>query len=66
VALLAKYISQYRVQRKRFNELEKARKQDILQKMKRDHEFSKEVIGVMRSTAGRESAARTSQVIRLC
>ena len=39
--------------------MEKARKQDLLGNLKRDHEFSKEVIAVMRSTAGQETVRRS-------
>lgn len=40
----------YRVQRKRFNELEKIRKEEILQKLKIDRDLSKEIVATMRST----------------
>jgi hypothetical protein len=39
----------YRVQRKRFNELEKVRKEEILHKLKHDRDLSKEIILTMRS-----------------
>ena len=47
----------YRVQRKRFNELEKVRKEEILQKLKHDRDLSKEIILTMRS--GSSVAAST-------
>ena len=40
----------YRVQRKRFEELEKVRKDEILQKLKHDRLLSKEIISTMRSS----------------
>lgn len=40
----------YRVQRKRFNELERVRKEEILQKLKHDRDLSKEIINTMRSS----------------
>ena len=40
----------YRVQRKRFAELEKKRKEDILQRLKADHELSKEILSIMRNS----------------
>jgi len=40
----------YRVQRKRFNELEKLRNEEILHKLKHDRELSKEIINTMRSS----------------
>ena len=40
--------------------MERARKEDLLQKLKRDHEFSKEVVAVLKSTAGRDSSRRLS------
>jgi hypothetical protein len=40
----------YRVQRKRFNELEKIRKEEILQKLKADRDLSKEILTTMRSS----------------
>lgn len=56
-------LPQYRVQKKRFHELEKARKLDLLQKLKRDHEFSKEVVAVMHASAGRETAPRPAATV---
>lgn len=41
----------YRVQRKRFNELERIRKEEILHKLKHDRDLSKEIINTMRSSA---------------
>lgn len=40
----------YRVQRKRFEELERVRKDEILQKLKHDRMLSKEIITTMRSS----------------
>jgi len=40
----------YRVQRKRFNELERMRKEEILHKLKHDRDLSKEIINTMRSS----------------
>ena len=40
----------YRVQRKRFAELEKKRKEDILHRLKADHELSKEILSIMRNS----------------
>jgi hypothetical protein len=40
----------YRVQRKRFMELERTRKAEILQKLKADHVLSKEILAVMKGT----------------
>lgn len=42
----------YRVQRKRFNELERIRKEEILHKLKHDRDLSKEIINTMRSSSG--------------
>ena len=41
----------YRVQRKRFEELERVRKDEILQKLKHDRMLSKEIITTMKSSA---------------
>eukprot|EP00605_Chrysophyceae_sp_TOSAG23-4_P000901 GSChrysophyteH1.ASY1.ANO1.992.1 assembled CDS len=49
----------YRVQRKRFNELEKIRKEEILQKLKHDRELSKEIILTMRSGSSAVSATNS-------
>jgi hypothetical protein len=40
----------YRVQRKRFNELERVRKEEILLKLKHDRALSKEIINTMKSS----------------
>ena len=40
----------YRVQRKRFDELERVRKEEVLQKLKHDRMLSKEIITTMRSS----------------
>ena len=40
----------YRVQKKRFEELERKRKEEILEKMKIDHQLSKEIISIMRNS----------------
>eukprot|EP01035_Chromulina_nebulosa_P020030 gene20030-26007_t len=40
----------YRVQRKRFNDLEYIRKQEILQKLRSDREISKEIVSILKST----------------
>jgi len=40
----------YRVQRKRFEELERVRKDEILHKLKHDRELSKEILSTMRSS----------------
>ena len=45
----------YRVQRKRFEELEKTRKSDILQRLKQDHELSKEILLTMRGQVAKSS-----------
>lgn len=45
----SKYCCKYRVQRTRFNELEKTRKQDLLRKMKADINLSKEMLSTMKS-----------------
>jgi hypothetical protein len=42
---------QYRVQRTRFNELERIRKQDLLKKMKEDIALSKEMMATVRAAA---------------
>lgn len=52
-------MGQYRVQRKRFAELEKARKEDLLQKMKHDRDFGKEIISIVRSTTLRNSGTES-------
>jgi hypothetical protein len=41
----------YRVQRKRFNELERVRKEEILHKLKHDRDLSKEIINTMRGSS---------------
>mmetsp|Transcript_4992 Transcript_4992/g.7626 ORF Transcript_4992/g.7626 Transcript_4992/m.7626 type:complete len:170 (+) Transcript_4992:184-693(+) len=41
----------YRVQRKRFQQLEDAQKQDLMTKLKADRELSKEILSTIRSTA---------------
>jgi len=38
----------YRVQKKRFDELERTRKEEVLMKLKQDHELSKEILDVMK------------------
>ena len=45
----------YRVQRKRFEELEKTRKADILLRLKEDHELSKEILLTMKGQAAKAS-----------
>jgi hypothetical protein len=40
----------YRVQKKRFNELERIRKEEILHKLKHDRDLSKQIISTMRSS----------------
>ena len=50
----------YRVQRKRFNELEKIRKEEILQKLKADRDLSKEILTTMRSSLAGSVATSTS------
>ena len=40
----------YRVQRRRFAELERKRKEDILHRLKADHELSKEILAIMRNS----------------
>jgi len=40
----------YRVQKKRFDELERTRKEEVLLKLKQDHELSKEILTVMRGS----------------
>ena len=55
----------YRVQRKRFNELEKIRKEEILQKLKADRDLSKEILTTMRSSlSGSVSAASSAKNTR--
>ena len=44
------FLMQYRVQRTRFNELERTRKRDLLLKMKADINLSKEMLSTMRSS----------------
>ena len=39
---------QYRVQRKRFNELERLKKNEILQSLKAERELSKEIVSTLR------------------
>ena len=39
----------YRVQRKRFSDLERTRREDILQKVKMDRDLSKEIITTIKS-----------------
>eukprot|EP01040_Poterioochromonas_malhamensis_P015627 gene15627-17525_t len=55
----------YRVQRKRFNELEKMRKLEILQKLKEERDVSKEIVDILKlsQTGGfdaRNSVSRSS------
>jgi len=45
----------YRVQRKRFEELEKTRKSEILQRLKDDHDLSKEILLTMRGKVANSS-----------
>lgn len=53
----------YRVQRKRFNDLEKTRKEEILDKLKMDRAISKEIIAIMTATnAGELSSAGNSRM----
>ena len=52
----------YRVQRKRFNELEKVRKEEILQKLKHDRELSKEIILTMRSGSSAATSTKSKKV----
>ena len=42
----------YRIQRKRFNELEKTRHADILQKLKLERDLSREILTTMRAATG--------------
>ena len=42
----------YRIQRKRFNELEKTRNADILQKLKLERDLSREILTTMRAATG--------------
>jgi hypothetical protein len=42
------FLFKYRVQRKRFNELEKVRKVEILNKLKEEREISKEIVGTLK------------------
>ena len=52
----------YRVQRKRFNDLEKTRKEEILEKLKMDRAISKEIIAIMTATnAGELTSAGGSR-----
>jgi hypothetical protein len=44
------FLSQYRIQKKRFTELENKRKEEILHKLKVDHELSKEILTIMRNS----------------
>jgi len=50
----------YRVQRKRFNELDRTRKEEILAKLKMDRELSKEIINTMKATSSNSPIVRTS------
>jgi len=55
----------YRVQRKRFNELERVRNDEILHKLKHDRELSKEIINTMRSSASNSVAnSKTNSLTR--
>lgn len=45
------YYYQYRVQRKRFQQLEDIQKKDLMTKLKADRELSKEILSTIRSTA---------------
>ena len=54
----------YRVQRKRFNELERVRKEEILQKLKHDRELSKEIINTMRSSANNSISSKSNSLTR--
>ena len=44
-------VLQYQVQRKRFNELERAKKSEILEKLKAERELSKEIVNTLRMSA---------------
>ena len=43
----------YRVQKKRFDELEHTRKEEVLLKLKKDHELSKDILNVMKGNSQR-------------
>lgn len=43
---------QYRVQRKRFNELERSKKMEVLDKLKAERELSKEIVATLRMSSG--------------
>ncbi len=56
---LSYFLLQYRVQRKRFNELEKSKKLEILEKLKAERELSKEIVSTLRmSSSGALAATR--------
>jgi hypothetical protein len=51
----------YRVQRRRFEELERTRKEEILAKLKMDRDLSKEIISTMRASSSNSTPTlRTS------
>lgn len=63
------YGIQYRVQRKRFHELEKMRKLEILDKLKEEREISKEIVNTLKlsQTNGfdaRNSLSRSGSMIK--
>ena len=53
----------YRVQRKRFNELEKSKKTEILEKLKAERELSKEIVSTLRmSSSGALSTTKQTSL----
>jgi len=51
---------QHRVQRKRFNELEKAKKSEILERLKAERDLSNEIINTLKMSATGGFDARAS------
>jgi hypothetical protein len=51
----------YRVQRKRFNDLERTRKEDILLKIKQDRDLSKEIIATVKAASAYSPSAGVSR-----
>jgi hypothetical protein len=52
------------VQKKRFEELERKRKEEILQKMKVDHDLSKEIVMIMKNSVATGSAKKSGSSSR--
>ncbi len=64
--MISHFYAQYRVQRKRFNELEKSKKMEVLDKLKAERELSKEIVNTLRlsTTGALKSRQLTSKVSR--